>query len=411
MGRIVVIGGGSAGIAAARALHDDGCDVLLIEAGDRLGGRAHTVPLTLSTGQVHVDHGCGWLHSARRNPWTTIAETSGFHIDRSSPGWDEQWRHLGYPPNEQEAFGWAYARFERQARAAATGPDRPLSELVDPADQFRTTLDAMSGYLSGAPLDRVSLHDWAAYEADASNDNWAVREGYGSLVASHAAGVPVRLSTPVTRIDHRGLTVRVVTTAGAIEADRVIVAVPTTVLARGEIIFDPPLPAKQDAAAALPLGLADKCFLAIDDPPWPAHSHLIGNPHAAVTASYRLSPFGWPVVEAFYGGLAAEALDEEGAAAAFAINELVKLLGSDFRRRLHPLGATRWRQQPFIAGSYSYAIPGRADARSVLAEVVDGRLFFAGEACHATDFTTAHGAYETGLAAAHAILSAPRTVA
>lgn len=411
MGRIVVIGGGSAGIAAARALHDDGCDVLLIEAGDRLGGRAHTVPLTLSTGQVHVDHGCGWLHSARRNPWTTIAETSGFHIDRSSPGWDEQWRHLGYPPNEQEAFGWAYARFERQARAAATGPDRPLSELVDPADPFRATLDAMSGYLSGAPLDRVSLHDWAAYEADASNDNWAVREGYGSLVASHAAGVPVRLSTPVTRIDHRGLTVRVVTTAGAIEADRVIVAVPTTVLARGEIIFDPPLPAKQDAAAALPLGLADKCFLAIDDPPWPAHSHLIGNPHAAVTASYRLSPFGWPVVEAFYGGLAAEALDEEGAAAAFAINELVKLLGSDFRRRLHPLGATRWRQQPFIAGSYSYAIPGRADARSVLAEVVDGRLFFAGEACHATDFTTAHGAYETGLAAAHAILSAPRTVA
>jgi monoamine oxidase len=411
MGRIVVIGGGSAGIAAARALHDDGRDVLLLEAGDRLGGRAHTVPLTLSTGQVRVDHGCGWLHSARRNPWTTIAETSGFHIDRSSPGWGEQWRNLGYPPHEQEAFGQAYARFERHARAAVTGPDRPLSELVEPADPFRATLDAMSGYISGAPLDRVSLHDWAAYEADASNDNWAVREGYGSLIASHAAGVPVRLSTPVTRIDHRGLTVRVVTTAGAIEADRVIVAVPTTVLARGEITFDPPLPAKQDAAAALPLGLADKSFLAVDDTPWPPHSHLIGNPHAAVTGSYRLSPFGWPMIEAFYGGLAAEALDEKGAAAAFAIDELVKLLGSDFRRRLHPLGATRWRQQPYIAGSYSYAVPGRADARSVLAETVDGRLFFAGEACHATDFTTAHGAYETGLAAAHAILSAPRAVA
>ena len=105
---VVVIGGGAAGIAAARALHVAGRHVLLIEASDRLGGRAHT--------QLHdgfaLDHGCGWLHSARRNPWTAIAEAAGQEIDRSSPNWDVQWRDLGYPAAEQRAFGQAWAAFE-----------------------------------------------------------------------------------------------------------------------------------------------------------------------------------------------------------------------------------------------------------------------------------------------------------
>ena len=401
----LVIGAGAAGIAAARALHDAGAPVLLIEADDRLGGRAHSVRVALSTGEVAVDHGCGYLHSARRNPWTAIAEANGFHVDRSDPGWDRQWRDLGYPPAEQQAFHQAYERFDRAARSAVGGPDRLMASFVPADEPQRPMLDAVSGYYSGAPLDRVSLHDWATYEADATNDNWVVREGYGALVAHYAAGVPVRLSTPATRVDHRGRTVRVDTPAGAIEAARVIVAVPTAVLARGDISFDPPLPDKADAAAALPLGLADKCFFAVEgNVPWPANAHLTGNARSAMTASYRLSPFGWPVIEMFYGGIAAEALNQEGAAAAFGTDELTALLGGDFRRRLRPLGATRWREAPWAHGSYSYALTGRAGARAVLAAPVDERLFFVGEACSPKDFTTAHGAYATGVAAAAKVL-------
>lgn len=87
----VVIGGGAAGIAAARRLHDAGEDVLLVEASDRLGGRAHSDTLTLpGGGTATVDLGCGWLHSARRNPWTVIAEAQDMPIDRGSPNWDVQ---------------------------------------------------------------------------------------------------------------------------------------------------------------------------------------------------------------------------------------------------------------------------------------------------------------------------------
>ncbi|MCT8003484.1 FAD-dependent oxidoreductase [Sphingomonas sanguinis] len=401
--RTVVIGGGAAGIAAARTLHDAGHEVLLIEAADHLGGRA--LSKRLPSGHV-VDHGCGWLHSARRNRWTAIAEQSGFTIDRRSPNWQVQWNDLRFPPDEKRASGKAYARFEDAAMAALDGPDRPLSDFVAKDDPWRPMIDAISGYANGASLAEVSLHDWAAYENAATDDNWAVVEGYGTVVANHAAGLTVRTGVMATRIDHRGKTIRIETSAGTIEADHVIVAVPTTVLAEGNLTFDPPLPAKQEAAAALPLGIADKVFLSVEGPlPWPAHAHLTGDPHSACTASHRLSPFGWPIVESFFGGPCAEALEEDGAAAAFAIDELVALLGSDWRRRFTPLGATRWRHAPLIGGSYSHARVGHANARQGLAEPVDGRLFFAGEACSREDFSTAHGAYETGLAAARAILA------
>ncbi len=401
-GRTVVIGGGAAGIAAARTLQDAGRNVLLIEAADRLGGRAQSV--RLPTGHV-VDHGCGWLHSAKRNPWTAIAEQAGFTIDRRSPNWQVQWNDLGFPPDEKRASGEAYARFEEAAMAALDGPDQPLSDFVDAHDPWRPMIDAISGYANGASLAEVSLHDWAAYENAATDDNWAVVEGYGTVVAHHAAGLSVRTGVTATRIDHRGKTIRIETSAGTIEADQVIVAVPTTVLAEGKLTFDPPLPAKQEAASALPLGIADKVFLSVEGPlPWPAHAHLTGNPHGACTASHRLSPFGWPIVESFFGGPCAEALEEDGAAAAFAIDELVALLGSEWRRRFTPLDATRWRHVPLIGGSYSHARIGHAGARRTLVEPVDGRLFFAGEACSREDFSTAHGAYQTGVETARRIM-------
>ncbi len=354
-----------------------------------------------------VDLGCGWLHSAKRNPWTHIAETTGFTVDRSAANWRTQWRDLGFPPTDQKAAHAAFAGWSEAALAAVDGPDRPLSDFLAAEDPWRPMIESISGYANGAPLAQVSLHDWAAYENASTEDNWAVREGYGTLVAAQAAGVPVRLGTPVTKIDHRGRWLRVETVAGVIETDRIVMALPTT--AYETLVFDPPLPAKQDAAAALPLGLADKAFVLVDRPEWPMGAHLTGNPHSHCTASHRLSPFGLPVIESFFGGDCAEALEDEGAATAFAIDELVALLGSDWRPRLTPAGASRWRQEPFIHGSYSHARIGQAHQRQVLAEPVDDRIFFAGEACHPTDFSTAHGAYETGIAAAGAILAGVRT--
>jgi monoamine oxidase len=82
----------------------------------------------------------------------------------------------------------------------------------------------------------------------------------------------------------------------------------------------------------------------------------------------------------------------------------VRLLGHDFARRIRPLVLHRWGADPFSLGAYSYAVPGHARDRATLAAPVDGRIHFAGEACSERDFSTAHGAYRTGAAAAEAVV-------
>ncbi len=135
-------------------------------------------------------------------------------------------------------------------------------------------------------------------------------------------------------------------------------------------------------------------------------ARLIGSTDRAATGSYHLRPFGRPLVEGYFGGRLAHELEQEGEAAflQFARDEFASVFGSDVRKRLHLVAVSAWGADPFARGSYSYAQVGKADARAALAQPVDGRLFFAGEACSARDFSTAHGAYATGVAAAEAVI-------
>ncbi len=135
--------------------------------------------------------------------------------------------------------------------------------------------------------------------------------------------------------------------------------------------------------------------------------HLIGNSNKTATGSYHLRPFGRPLIEGFFGGQLAHELEaaRPGAFFDFAVAELVELFGSGIRA-LRPLIETGWGRDPFARGSYSYALPGHADARAAFPAPVDGRIFFAGEACSQRDFTTAHGAYLTGIEAPDEVISA-----
>ena len=95
---VAIVGGGAAGIAAGRHLSALGRSVLIVEALPRIGGRAHTVQL----GGMPIDFGCGWLHSAERNPLVPLAEACGLAIDRSEAAWGEQLDNLHFPAAAQD---------------------------------------------------------------------------------------------------------------------------------------------------------------------------------------------------------------------------------------------------------------------------------------------------------------------
>jgi monoamine oxidase len=374
-----------------------GRSVIVLEASGRVGGRAWTQHVA----GMPLDLGCGWLHSADRNPWTTIAETSGFTVDRSPTAWREQYRDLGFSPEEQQAAEAAWNAFQDRLTSATPSNDRAVDAL-EPGNHWNAYAEALSGYINGAGLADLSVADYLAYDRAASETNWRVREGYGTLIAAHLPDISLHLATPVSRIDHSDETVRLETRVGTVSARTAIVTVSTKVLASGAIRFSPAIDDHLHAAANLPLGLADKLFLGLGD----GHglepdTHLLGNPRNAGTGSYYLMPFSQPVIECFFGGDGARALEHDGLAGAFAFaaDELAALLGSDFRANIHLLAGSSWGKADGFGGSYSHALPGHATARAALARPAD-RLFFAGEATHATDFSTAHGAYHSGVRAA-----------
>jgi monoamine oxidase len=396
---VAVVGAGAAGIAALRRLSAAGLSAVTLEARSRVGGRTHTV---LARPGLPVDCGAGWVHSADENLLTGPIEAAGFTLDRGPPHWTRQAFNRDFPPQDQRAFRDALAALEARIEVAAkTGVDRPASDFLEPGGRWNPLLDAFSSYYNGAEFDRVSILDYAAYED--SGVNWRVAEGYGTAIASFADLGRVITDCPVTTLHHDGPQLVLDTPKGRVTARAAVVSVPTPVLADGRLAFSPGLPGKAQAAAGLPLGLADKAFLGVDEPEaLPVDGHLFGHADRTATGSYHLRPFGRPYIEVFLGGRCARALEGEGPGGmtAFALEELGELMGADFRRRLHPLTETHWAQDPWALGSYSHALPGHAGDRAILAAPVENRIFFAGEATSARFYSTVHGAWESGLRAA-----------
>jgi monoamine oxidase len=407
---VVIVGGGAAGIAAARRLREARVEALLIEARPRLGGRAWTV---VEPAGSPLDLGCGWLHSADHNPWAPIAEAQGRAIDKTPPPWSRPSAQVGAPSFDGAAFMRAMQTFRRRVDGLAEGEgDRPAAAFLEPGGRWNALINAVSTYYSGAEVDRVSARDLSRY--DDSGVNWRVFDGYGTVIAAHGAGLPVELECEAQRIDRRGRRLRVETTRGDIVADAVIVTLSSNLIAAQEDLFLPALPDKTAAAAGLPLGLADKLFLSLAEAQqFDNDSRAFGDATRAATAAYQFRPFGRPLIEAYFGGALAAELETAGEAAFFdfAVRELVGLFGADFAHRVAPLGLHRWGVDRLARGSYSYALPGKADCRAALAAPVDNRIFFAGEACSTSDYSTAHGAYLTGVAAADQAIAALRRAA
>jgi monoamine oxidase len=401
---IVIVGGGAAGIGAARRLARAHCSTLLLEASPRLGGRAWTERFA----GLDLDLGCGWFHSAERNDWVGIAAAAGFPIDRSTAKWGVQYRDLGFPREQQAEARQAFGAW-MQALEHSPPPGDCAADAL-PAGGWTDYIRAIGGFISGASLEQLSIADYLAYDEASSENNWRSRAGLGTVVASSfPVESKLRLSTPVESMSLSAGGVTLVTNAGAVHARAAILTVSTAVLAGDDLKLPAELAPWREAASRLPLGRNEKLFLEISgDSPFAPESQVLGNPRDARTGSYYIRPLGAPVIECFFGAEGARLVEEAGPAAAFdfAIEQLCALFGAEVRAKLRPLAASGWTKMNYIGGAYSAALPGHAAARKSLALPFERRVFFAGEATSATDFSTAHGAHDSGVRAANEVLAA-----
>jgi monoamine oxidase len=404
---IVVIGAGAAGLAATRTLIERGLSAICIEARDRIGGRAWTDSETFG---VPFDRGCAWPHSGDINPWRPIAAELGLTVIERKQVWQGRLgdRWLG----ESEHADWdrvIAARLAAIAAVGASGHDIAASAVPAQREMWGPVAEAVISWYTSADSDQVST--LGIFNANDTNVDWPIVEGYGSLVERYGKALPVSLATSATRIAWGDHAVAVETAKGTMRARAAVIAVPTNVLASGAIRFHPPLPiAKQEAIHNIPLGNAEKIIFQVEGAPFDMRPGTFGIARADVsyTAGYQFYPFERPLVIGFLGGSCARDLAAAGEQAMidFGIGELVQMLGGDVRRHIGKSAVTKWADDPFIRGGYSAARPGHAHRRADLAAPLDGKLFFAGEACSIDAYATCHGAYLTGVGAANAAAAA-----
>ena len=422
---VLVIGAGLAGLGAATALGRLGVPAIVLEAADRIGGRAWTAyPAEL--GGVWFDMGAVWLHSAEHNPLVPIARAAGDTLLRS----DELRRERLFV-GAREATAAEYAgyrgswdRFEAMTdQLLRELPDAPLSAVADHLadDPWALTVEAWEGpVICVAEAEAFSLRDWRRNALEGSN--LVPEGGIGAFVARRLGeGLDIRLNAPVTRLRWNGSGGQVAaeTPHGTLTAGAAIVTVSTGVLAAEAIAFDPPLPVEvQQCVDALPMGLAMKVVLRARGPDrldLPLHCSV---ERQVTRRGDRLVPFQcWPYardyVQGWIGGDVAWDLARAGDAAAvdFALERLRIIFGSRVDALLRGGGhlVTHWEADPFVRGAYSWVRAGDADARLRLGQPLSGgHLMFAGEACHDGLAGTLAGAWLSGGQAAETAAAAVR---
>jgi monoamine oxidase len=311
---------------------------------------------------------------------------------------------------ELEGFLSALVRSRRAiADAGKSRIDGPAVRAL-PADlgDWRATMEFMLGpFVCGKDLSALSVVDLARMP-ERDNDAFC-RQGYGALIAKLAAGLPMRLSTPVTRVEWDRNGVDVVTSKGSLRSRAVIVTASTNVLAAEKIVFKPELTRRQlDAAAALTLGSYD--HIAFDMPRNPLNLQrddlVFEKSSGQRTAALLANVSGSSLHLIDVGGDFGRELSAKGSAAMieFAQDWMAALFGSSTKKTIKRSYATRWNEEPFVLGAMSAATLGGADARRILAEPIGGRIWLAGEALHETQWGTVNGAWESGQRTAEAVL-------
>ncbi|MCZ4279190.1 NAD(P)/FAD-dependent oxidoreductase [Kiloniella laminariae] len=424
---VVVIGAGIAGVAAARALQEKGVSVLVLEARNRIGGRAFTESTTFG---VAYDHGCTWLHSADVNPLTPlVTEDAGFSIFDYGAG-DEFFYSEGHPVKGIDLTALDQAEdalFDDLNRYDVAGQgDISIHDLRPPKNQWDGLAQLRKGeFEAGVESEKLSVADYQTQHE--SGTEWMVPGGMATAVFTALGPVPVQLNTRVEKVDWSGIGVRLLTNQGDLRCKAVIITVPTEIIADETLQFEPQLPDwKMTAFQQLPMAVLDKvtlqftedfnqllpqmntasCYIRDHLPP-----ELAKDPRAG-WRNHVLRPYGQAMDTVFVGGDLARNLtadkDGEKVACEMALETLAGIWGSDIRKMFIKGHFTRWLADPLARGAYAYSTVGqnhqREEARRPLAE----RLFFAGEALHGPWATMAPGAYLTGLQAAEettAILS------
>jgi monoamine oxidase len=420
-GTVGIVGAGAAGLYAAYLLKKSGIPVEVFEATDRIGGRIRTLenfadfPIDLGAEEIHGERSL-WYDAVREAaPEFITADLEDIYY----------FNGVKYTGSEFENSA-EYAQISELIDAIADYSGSDISALAyanvqQLPENLIPFFNAWVGNENGTDISRIGMaglaqaeREWTAGEENLMMRN---RDMHSVLTQVFATAIPnVRLNTPITNINYEGGKVILTDNQGnTYSKDRVIVTSSVKVLFDQVIEFVPSLPSLHlQAISNIGMGAGFKLILKFQEPFWPENTGSIYIP-GPVPEFWATGDGGRSsannILTAFvHGEYAEELLSSPNNMIDNILEQLDECFGNNVAsNRYLSNHLMNWSAEPYIRGTYSYPIPGTSnDARALLSEPVNDKIYFAGEACARNGHHgTVHGALESAFFAIQQLVQTP----
>ncbi|MFY7987412.1 MAG: flavin monoamine oxidase family protein [Flavobacterium sp.] len=412
--KIVIIGAGISGLAAAKKLKQKGYNVIVLEADSKIGGRLKT-NRTLG---IAFDEGASWIHGTNGNPLTKIAQQAGMNtvftddesrisydiggVLRSATTYDNAETELHMILNSMMNSGNANQSFKTI-----------FSGLYPTKINDRLWKFLLSTYVTfdKGDLDKLSSTLYNEGE-DFGGEERIATNGYDTITTYLATGLNIQLNQRVSKIDYSNSKIKITHNGTESEADYVLVTVPLGVLKTNAIQFLPALPsAKQTAIQKVGMNCVNKFLLTWNTKFWDDVQYISYTPAIKDKFNYfvnlnKINPSVNALMTFAYADFARQT---EAMSDTQIIDEIMMHLKDIYGNSIpNPTNMirTKWQTNENSFGAYSYTAVGTQMKHfNDLAKEVNDRLFFGGEHTEANYFSTAHGAYLSGIREADKIIA------
>lgn len=419
---VIVIGGGAAGLCAARDLTQAGLKVILLEARDRLGGRI----LTREVSDHPIELGAEFIHGRPPEIFDVIAEAglrvtpvAGEFVNKEQG----QWIHSDLWDEVNDLFD----------RMPADKPDQSFASYLRSTSYSNECKEHAVNFVQGfhaADPEKLSVH-WLirtthAEEEIGGDQTFRLDDGYEALLRAIEDKIDrvrgtIKVHSPVREVVWNPGDVHVSAASGEYHASRAVITVPLSILKSGSIHFDPPLTEKQPALRLLEMGPVLRLSLAFGSGLWASKPELrrfsfIFSDDPDFSTWWTSNLFPLPLLTAWAGGPKAARLMKPASTPQDlmegALESLARILEMPFEELLFKgpnFYSHDWSADAYSRGAYSYALVGGADAFGELAQPIAETLFFAGEATDSRGHNgTVHGAMASGSRAAAEVILCSR---
>ncbi|XP_020365503.2 lysine-specific histone demethylase 1B isoform X2 [Rhincodon typus] len=428
---VIVIGAGAAGLAAAQQLQNFGIKVMVLEARDRIGGRVwddHSLGVTVGKG-AQIVNGC------INNPIALMCEQLGSKMHKLGDRCDliEEGGRVVDPTIDKcidfhfNAMLDVVAEWRKDKKQFQ---DVPLGEKIE---EIYQTFIQESGvqfseleakvlqfhlgnleYACGSNLQQVSARSWDHNEffAQFAGDHTLFTSGYSAIINKLGDGLDIRLSTPVQTINYSGDDICIGTANGMLwTTQKVLITVPLALLQKNTIQFYPALSERKlKAINSLGQGVIEKIALQFPYKFWEkkiqgadffGHIPPSPNKRGLFGVFYDMDPQGEHCVlmSVISGDAVAVIQDmQEQQVAELCMSVLRELFKEEEVPDPVRYFVTHWSKDPWAQMAYSFIkAGGSGEAYDIIAEDIQGKVFFAGEATNRHFPQTVTGAYLSGV--------------